>query len=222
MKNLLILLILVITASLYAQENPVTISKKADNGKVTLIATNNADQSYILVLTIESQGLNIPSPKVVKKKIAALTSIDMITLIPQPGANASYSYHLEIQSEGEKETLYSRKTTSGTLIGNSSRLRSEQAHKNVEANINKEATTLFTKENCDRCDWVKAYFTDQGIKYTEINISESSHNDLLMWDALHVYGEKEGRITLPVLIYSGKIYHSLDHPEKEIPAILQM
>ena len=221
--TLLLLYYLFFCVFIYAQENPVTIVKKEDGKKVTLIAQNRIDQPFELKLTIKSNGMNIPSLHIIEQKIAGKQSLEMITIVPEGDGIATYSYSLSAKpAEGNVvSTEFSRKSTSSkTLIGNSSRLRAEEAEKNVKENIDPQGVTIFIKDDCDRCDFLVEYLTENKISHQLYNISKDDNNQL-MWDTMFVYEQKEGRITLPVVLSKGKLYHSIEDLENEVKNIFE-
>ena len=214
MKTYILMLCMGISFMAYGQTKPIKISQKQVGMKVILIATNSSEKPYDFELSVTTSGITLDQELPLNGHLEPGESKEVLTLTGIPGQKPYFKYKLHpipVGSEKDAPTIeMSRKVeTSSTLIANSARHRKDHAILNVQENINPEIITVFTNKNCEACDELLMSLSQHDKGYQVINISDSDRNDQLMWDALYVFGRKEGRVRLPILMQHGKTYFSL-------------
>lgn len=74
--------------------------------------------------------------------------------------------------------------------------------------------TLYSFPNCQKCDEVKKYFKEKGIKYDEINAGLGKGRDefreFYYKNKNKIQREKDGAVMLPVLVKNGEIIQGLE------------
>ena len=101
-----------------------------------------------------------------------------------------------------------------TVVANSAKHRDEQARVNVEKGLDPEQITIFTIDDCKRCEYAVEMLEFLELDYKVYNTSDRLVYNQLMWDALYVLGNKEGRIKMPVIALDNKIHFSIKDLEK--------
>ena len=196
-----------------SQKKPVYISKSQEGNSIILTAHNDLDQRVKIILDITSQGLDLSAGPKITKVLSPMSETQVVTMTPIPGVQATYKYSLssEIIDPGEEVVEVIKKTASRrTIIKNTSRYRDDQAVENTKENLPTDRLVIFIEDDNPRCVEMEKLLQTKGFVYQVFNITNDETHHQLMWDALLVYGEKEGKIMLPAIFHQGKVFHSIE------------
>jgi glutaredoxin len=195
------------------QKKPVYISKSQEGNSIILTAHNDLDQRVKIILDIKSKGLDLTAGPKITKVLAPNSKSRVVAMTPIPGVQATYKYSLssEIIDAGEEVVEIVKRTSSRRpIIKNTSRYRDDQAVQNTKENLPTDRLVIFIEDDNPRCEEIEKLLKEKGFVYQVFNITEDEQNHQLMWDALLVYGEKEGKIMLPAIFHQGKVFHSIE------------
>ncbi|TDM12448.1 glutaredoxin family protein [Macrococcus lamae] len=63
--------------------------------------------------------------------------------------------------------------------------------------------TLYTQNQCPLCEFIKNYFTEKGLVFTEKNISQNKYrHEMIAFDAF----------STPLIIINNQVIHTVDIP----------
>lgn len=214
MKTPIILSMLLLCMAGNSQTKPITITQKQEGNKILLIASNNTTIEYEFELSITSSGLKVNKSLPLLGHLNAGEEREVLTLTGIPGEKASFKYKIRpipLEEENTEEVVESSKPAKGlkVVVANSAKHHEMKARQNVEKYIDPEQVTVFTKSFCDVCDELLKVLKLKAIDLDERNISNSLTNNELMWNALYVYGRKEGKVPLPIMVYQNKVFFNL-------------
>lgn len=197
-----------------SQTKPITITQKQEGNKIVLKASNNTTIEYEFELSITSSGLKVNKSLPLLGHLSAGEEREVLTLTGIPGEKASFKYKIRpipLHEEKSEEVIETSRPTKGlkVVVANSAKHHEMKARQNVEKYINPEQVTVFTKNFCEVCEELLMVLKLKEIDSEERNISNSLTNNELMWNALYVYGRKEGKVSLPIMIYQNKVFFNL-------------
>ncbi len=207
---------LVSTSTICAQKKPVYIVQKQVNKSLELIAKNTMDKRVTATLKLTSNNMKLSREGEIVEIIEPHSEVRMVVLNPMPGKSATFKYKLSTQYEGDPEITTEERTRPmayRTVVANSAKHRDKQARLNVEKGVDPRLVTIFVNNDCKRCDYAVEMLDFRNIEYKKYNTSESLVYNQLMWDALYILGEKEGRIQMPVITRKNEIYYSINDLE---------
>ncbi len=210
-------LVLVSTYFITAQNKPVYIVQKQVEKSLELIAKNTMDKRVTVTLKLTSENMRLSREGEMVEVIEPLSEVRMVVLTPMPGKSATFKYKLSTQYEGDPEAVTEERTRPmayRTVVANSAKHRDKQARLNVEKGIDPRQVTIFVNNECKRCDYAIKMLDIMDIDYKKYNTAESLVYNQLMWDALYILGEKEGRIKMPVITKNNEIYFSINDLEE--------
>ncbi len=217
---------MVFVGGVYAQQKPVIISKEQVGNQIYLTAENTSDQDYYVNLLVTSTGFTLDRNNPVNDMIVAGEKKLMMILTAQPGTQASYKYRLKPTPVEQEEIItQSSEPKEGqkvwrTVVANSAKQHESRARKNVVKKINPDKVTIFVRDDCNRCEYLLEYLEAFNVDHEVKNVSNNIGNNELMWDALYVFGKKEGRITLPVITHNKEIHYSIEDLEGFVHAMV--
>jgi len=85
-----------------------------------------------------------------------------------------------------------------------------------------EATSeilVFTQVGCSRCEYTIESFKKNKINFIEYKTEDEANNDK-MWDVISESDKPDvEKITMPVIVYNGKVYYSIENLEALIKKI---
>jgi glutaredoxin len=213
MKTLFLLFMVMLCLAGNSQIKPITITQKQSGNEIVLVATNNTTIEYEFELSITSSGLKVNKSLPLLGHLNPGEVKEVLTLTGIPGKKASFKYKLRPvpADEIEEEVVEESQKNKGlkVVVANSAKHQEMKARQNVEKHLEPQIVTVFTKPDCDICEELMKVFRDRNIPFQERNISHSLTNNELMWDALYVYGRKEGKVSLPVMVFQNKVFFQL-------------
>ena len=212
MRGLIILLAICFSYSINAQQKPVTITQKQEGNQIVLIAKNNAEYDMKFTLNITSSGLAFDRELPVVDRVNIGEEKKVLTMTGIPGQQATFKYNLKPEALGVEEVVVSQEIKPKSfkaVVANSAKHHAAKARRNVKSKIDTLLVSIFTRIDCEECEVGLDHLKKGGEKYKEFKTSNSISNEQLMWDALYVYGKKEGKVKLPIYAVGGKIFYNI-------------
>ncbi|MFT6601079.1 MAG: glutaredoxin [Dokdonia donghaensis] len=154
-----------------------------------LYAQNNTDQEQEAFLIVQGEGFRRSADRPVIKKIPPNEKVLMITLIPLRGATPTYT---KIFNYNNKLQFISKRKG-----------EDDEAYVNIRP-IKASEFTVFTKDNCDKCEVLINYLNDNHLKYRTLVVSKHKKVTDFMFKHLKGDGHNGGKVGLPVIMHKGK------------------
>lgn len=160
-----------------------------------LYAQNNTDQEQEAFLIVQGEGFRRSADRPVIKKIPPNEKVLMITLIPLRGATPTYTkifnYNNKLQSISKRKG------------------EDDEAYVNIRPIIASEFT-VFTEDNCDKCEVLINYLNDNHLKYRTLVVSKHKKVADFMFKHLNSDGHNGGKVGLPVIMHKGKKSYDIE------------
>ncbi|ANH61618.1 hypothetical protein [Dokdonia donghaensis] len=160
-----------------------------------LYAQNNTDQEQEAFLIVQGEGFRRSADRPVIKKIPPNEKVLMITLIPLRGATPTYTkifnYNNKLQSISKRKG------------------EDDEAYVNIRPIIASEFT-VFTEDNCDKCEVLINYLNDNHLKYRTLVVSKHKKVADFMFKHLKSDGHNGGKVGLPVIMHKGKKSYDIE------------
>ncbi|WP_299150718.1 hypothetical protein [uncultured Dokdonia sp.] len=160
-----------------------------------LYAQNNTDQEQEAFLIVQGEGFRRSADRPVIKKIPPNEKVLMITLIPLRGATPTYTkifnYNNKLQSISKRKG------------------EDDEAYVNIRPIIANEFT-VFTEDNCDKCEVLINYLNDNHLKYRTLVVSKHKKVADFMFQHLKSDGHDGSKVGLPVIMHKGKKNYDIE------------
>jgi glutaredoxin len=218
MKTFFTILLGMLYLSVFGQIKPLVITQKQVQNTIVLSVSNTTPQEYAFTLSLTLTGLTADRPIPVIGQVTGGEEKEVVVLTALSGQQPHFKYKLtpELLFPVEEEVLGSNEINSKGLrvvVANSAKHHAEKARRNVKSKLDPEVLGVFTKIDCSRCDLSIDFLKKNNVKFKEYNTSQSLKYEELMWDALYIFGQKEGKVSMPVFVYDSKVYYSVEDLE---------
>ncbi|MGL6038354.1 MAG: glutaredoxin domain-containing protein [Soonwooa sp.] len=192
MKKILLFHFFIISLLFYCQQDIKIEYKKENNDNVVFIK-NNTSLRQKVSLTIKGSGFqDIKSPII--KYINTGETLAFVTI--KPKTNQSYtfttSYEYQEAPTPDEQKILMKQIDERLFSG-----KEDVMH----------GLFIFTKTDCPRSQKTLNYLVQIDIKFVYSSIDQDPEMHKLMWEKLKTIGVTKD-ITMPVIIYKGKISHS--------------
>lgn len=192
MKKIALLLFIFASLQVTAQKKSVEFQVKKGKNTITFKGINRSDIDQEVTLYFKSLKGLIGYSEPVKKVIPAGRRIKFLEL----RFNGKYSYNYSYRTKS--------KPTEQQKLDWEAKVASHAFKEGSELN---KGIVVFSKDGCSRCKLSIDYFIKNEVDFKVINISESRENDQLMWKTIRGNGENLTRVSTPVILVEGKVFH---------------
>ncbi len=214
-NKIAILILIFFSLSAFAQNEVQLEEEKTDKG-IVLTAVNSSNQSIQVIVTINSAGFGLKKEEVFSAAIDGNSRKEIVTLVPRPGRQCTYSANLSYTTKKESPTVTQTKITKTTKTTTQQPIASapakQSAVKPVEKKnplTGKKGIVVYSKQGCGRCDYVTKYLRDNNIPFQDLNISTNQAADDEMVEILFANGFKGGSFTTPVITVDDKMHYNI-------------
>lgn len=216
-QKISVFIFMLFSFSSFAQNAIELVEEKTDKG-IVLTAVNTTDQSVEVILTLNSSGFGLKKEEKFVEVIDAKAKIEMVTLVPMPGRNCTYSANVAYSSKTEapvtqRVTTTRKTTTTSAPVAKQSTpaAKKQVAQKAKPENpmTGKKGIVVYSKNGCGRCDYVTKYLSDNNIPFTDLNITTDKEADDQMGKVLFANGFKGGSFTTPVITVDESVHYNI-------------
>lgn len=192
MKKILLLFFSFITILASSQKKDVEFQVKKGNNRITFKGINNSEFDQEVTLYFKSISGLYGYSKPVTKTIPAKKKINFMEL----RFNGKYSYNYYFNTKA-KPTQQQKSNWKAKVA----------SHKITKDSKLDKGIVVFSKDGCSRCKLTVDYFIKNNVDFTLVNISESRDHKQLMWKTIRDGGENLKRVSTPVILVEGKVFH---------------
>lgn len=178
----------------FSQTPDVELIEDKQPKRWTLYAQNNTDVEQEAFLLVQGEGFRRSADRPIIKKIPPQSKVVMTILIPLKDASPSYTKIFTF--EEQLQTIRRRKGEG----------QKERVHLRP---LNPEQLTVFTENDCEKCDYLINYLNTNRIKYRKLDIKKNDAVFDMMWSHLKDSVSGGELIKLPVLMHKKKMYFDI-------------
>ena len=214
-QKFIVLAFLLFSLHSFAQNEVQLEEEKTDEG-IVLTVVNSSDLQIQVIVTINSAGFGLKKEEVFSAAIDGNSRKEIVTLVPRPGRQCTYSANLSYTTKKESPAVTQTKITKTTKTTTQEPVAAapvkQAAAKPVEKKnplTGKKGIVVYSKQGCGRCDYVTKYLRENNIPFQDLNISTNQAADDEMVEILFANGFKGGSFTTPVITVDDKMHYNI-------------
>ncbi|MDQ3015834.1 MAG: glutaredoxin [Bacteroidota bacterium] len=209
MKSILFLLVALIhSALIHAQNKDIDVYEKKDGDKTIVIARNTSKSDYTVNLKITSEGMDIVPSANIESVVPAGMMKEMATITPRPGE--AWSYGLEVSYKQSIKSIPTSTPNTNTTTTTTKQPATLSAPKKPTApELSNANIVLYSKPGCSRCSFIKKQLTSKGIEFLEVDTQSDNPEVGNMWTQLRNNGFNGGSVTMPVVRENGRYHYNI-------------
>lgn len=193
-----------------AQSPIEIIEEKVGTTQMYFYAISSIDEpiefTFNMALSGATADVKLPISKVLHK--GEKTLLTKVTIDP----NVEWSYETSSSYKKVRKIVATpTKDMTGDKTTGKTGNADETNRRFTAVQMNTQKINLFTKDGCGRCSFVKEYLDKNKISYVELNTSMHQPNNELMFAELEKAGFTGGSVTMPVVVYKGKLSYSIQN-----------
>jgi glutaredoxin len=208
MKNLILLSFIFLASVVSAQQKDITVYEKKEGAKNIVMARNTGKVSYVVMLKIESSGMDVIPSMTVEAIVPAGHIMELASLQPRPGEAWSYGYEVSYMEYAAGITPAVPDADPPVSPPSPPKGENELEPPAISS-LSDARVVLYTKPGCGRCAAVKKQLDDRKIQYLLVDISTSSPEVNNMWKKLRDSGFTGDSVTMPVVRVNGKYHYNI-------------
>jgi len=213
-------LILLLPTVLFSQNTQAElIEVKVDEGILLKGVNHLENQTITFIAEITSVGFGLKKLHTVSKRIPAGGEVDLITLIPRPNRQYSYSVNYKYTTSKTRTVNVTENRTTPESHAVEVVTEKEIASPIVETPIQKDGIVVYSKAGCGRCEYVTNYLKANGIPFTDLNITDDRSANDQMSRVLFASGFKGGTFKTPVITIDGEVFYNIPDIKKFVSDI---
>jgi len=151
------------------------IELKVDGGILLKGVNHLEDQELSFVVEIASEGFGLEKLHTVSTNIPAGSEVDIITLVPTPNQNYSYTVNYRYTTKKTETIIVTEK--SATPTSQVTQVVTEVVPVKPETMEIPDGIVVYSQEGCGRCEYITNYLRLNEIPFTDLNTSKDQSAD---------------------------------------------
>lgn len=187
MKHILTLLTFIfITNFAFSQTEKIEVIQNKVDDKVVLFVKNNTESDYQVTLSVDLYNAKISTANPYAQVVPANSEMEYMTIKPANGG--AYQYSISYTSRKLKTTI------TPTVD---------------DFDFKEDNIYIFTKQGCGRCRIALEKLNENEIDFVELNTTNDSNNNEILWKKLSEENSNINSVTMPVIVTNKTTYYNI-------------